>query len=208
MKLNIQGSQQLIIGSFYRQPSSQLNILEELEKSVETVLKTDNGRLPNAILSGDFNLPSIDWNTNTVKDNPQYGSVMNTELVEITTNNDLQQMVTEATRGNNILDLLFTTNPALVYNIEIHPGMSDLGVIITDINLKAKTSKKKPRKVHLFKKADWDNFKTDVEQELTKFLKDQEKVETSTTEDLWLFLKETIMNAVNKHIPQKMIGGK
>ncbi|KAL3877649.1 hypothetical protein ACJMK2_035326, partial [Sinanodonta woodiana] len=199
-------SQQLIIGSFYRQPSSQLNILEEFERSVETILKTDNGRLPNAILSRDFYLPSIDWNTNTVKDNPQYGSVMNTKLVEITTNNDLQQMVTEATRGSNILDHLFTTNPALVHNIEIHPGISYHDVIITDIYLKAKTSKKKPRKVHLFKKADWDNLKTDVEQELTKFLKDQENIETSTTEDLWLFLKETIMNAVNKHIPQKMIG--
>ncbi|KAL3872636.1 hypothetical protein ACJMK2_035851 [Sinanodonta woodiana] len=117
-------------------------------------------------------------------------------------------MVTEATRGNNILDHLFTTNPALVHNIEIHPGMSDHGVIITDINIKAKKSKKKPRKIHLFKKADWDNFKSDVEQELTKFLEDQEKVETSTTEDLWLFIKETIMNAVNKHIPQKIIGGK
>ncbi|KAL3854785.1 hypothetical protein ACJMK2_014034 [Sinanodonta woodiana] len=162
----------------------------------------------NAILSGDFNLPTIDWNTNTVKDNPQYESIMNTKLAEITTNNDLQQMVTEATRGNNILDLIFTTNPALVHNIEIHPGMSDHGVIIADINLKAKISKKKQREVHLFKKADWDNLKTDVEQELTKVLKDQGKVETSTTEDIWLFLKKPIMNAVNKHIPQNMIGGK
>ena len=99
--------------------------MEELEKFIEAITISNNGRLPNIILSGDFNLPSIDWETNTVQDNPQYGQAINSKLVEIANNNDLIQMVTEPTRGNNILDLLFTTNPALVEHIEIHPGMSD-----------------------------------------------------------------------------------
>jgi hypothetical protein len=44
----------------------------------------------------------MDWETNTVQDNPQYGQAINSKLVEIANNNDLIQMVTELTRGNNI----------------------------------------------------------------------------------------------------------
>jgi hypothetical protein len=90
--------------------------MEELEKSIEAITISNNGRLPNIILSGDFNLSSIDWETN---------QAINSKSVEIANNNAFIQMVTEPTRGNNILDLLFTTNPALVEHIEIHPGMSD-----------------------------------------------------------------------------------
>jgi hypothetical protein len=46
---------------------------------------------------------------------------------------------------------MFTTNPGFISSIEVHPGMSDYIVIITDVNLKAKSAKKKPHKVfHLF----------------------------------------------------------
>ena len=181
--------------------------MEELEKSIEAITISNNGRLPNIILSGDFNLPSIDWETNTVRDNPQYGQAINSKLVEIANNNDLIQMVTEPTRGNNILDLLFTTNPALVEHIEIHPGMSDHNIVITDVNLRARTVMKKPRKVHLFKKADMGSLDKDIEQDLTRYLEDENK-ENETTEDLWQFFKETITKAVTKHVPQKTIGGK
>lgn len=128
--------------------------MEELEKSIEAITISNNGRLPNIILSGDFNLSSIDWETN---------QAINSKSVEIANNNALIQMVTEPTRGNNILDLLFTTNPALVEYIEIHPGMSDHNTVITDVNLRARTVKKKPRKVHFFKKADMGSLNKDIE---------------------------------------------
>ena len=37
----------------------------------------------------------------------------------------LEQMVTSPTRGLNILDFLFTTNPTLVDNVSITLGLSD-----------------------------------------------------------------------------------
>lgn len=56
---------------------------------------------------------------------------------------------------------MFTTNPGLISSVEVHPGMSDHNVIITDVNLKAKSAKKKPCKVLLlYKKADMDGLKT------------------------------------------------
>ena len=124
----------------------------------ETVLNQKNAKhnsrenklvysnLPNIILGRDFNLPHIDWCLITVKPNPQYGKEINKKLTDIVNENDLTQVVREPTRGNNILDLMFTTNPGFISSIEVHPGMSDYIVIITDVNLKAKSTKKKPRK--------------------------------------------------------------
>ena len=45
-------------------------------------------------------------------------------------------MVTSPTRGPNILDLFFTTNPTLVDNISITPGLSDHGIVLTKANVK------------------------------------------------------------------------
>lgn len=144
-KINIAGNQSLHIGAFYRQPSSGSEKIEELEKSINTIVEGSNGNLPNIILGGDFNLPHIDWGLNTVKQNPQYGNEINKKLTDIVNDNDLTQVVREPTRGNNtsILDLMFTTNPGLISSVEVHPGMSDHNVIITDVNLKAKSAKKK-----------------------------------------------------------------
>jgi hypothetical protein len=65
---------------------------------------------------------------------------------------------------------MFTTNPGFISSIEVHPGMSDYIVIITDVNLKAKSAKKKPRKVFLYEKADMDGLKTFIKDKLTRFL--------------------------------------
>jgi len=125
---------------------------KKLDKSINTIVEGSKGNLPNFILSGDFNLPHIDWALNTVKPNPQYGKEINKKLTDIVNENDLTQVVREPTRGNNILDLMFTTNPRLISSIEVHPGMSDHNVIITNVNLKAKSAKKNHAKYFFIKK--------------------------------------------------------
>ncbi|CAC5393721.1 unnamed protein product [Mytilus coruscus] len=57
--------------------------------------------LPNVILEGDFNLPHINWQTTTVNPNPQYGKALNEKLIEISNNNNMNQMVNEPTSGQN-----------------------------------------------------------------------------------------------------------
>jgi hypothetical protein len=70
-------------------------------------------------------LPHIDWGLNIAKPNPQYGKEISKKLTDIVNKNNLTQVVREPTRGNNILDLMFTTNPGFISSIEVHPGMSD-----------------------------------------------------------------------------------
>jgi hypothetical protein len=77
-------------------------------------------------------LPHINWQSTTVNTNPQYGKALNDKMVEITNNSDLTQVINVPTRRQNILDLLMTTNPSLISNTEVHPGMSDHEIVIAD----------------------------------------------------------------------------
>lgn len=90
-KLTIQGSKSIYIGSYYRKPSSKLDMVESLDSSIQQISSSAKNNMPNIILGGDFNLPDINWDNNTVETNPQHGHQMNSKLVEIATENDLIQ---------------------------------------------------------------------------------------------------------------------
>ena len=61
-------------------------------------------------------------------------------------------MVSEPTRGENILDYFLTSNPTLVNDIEIHPGIADHDLVLINANVKPHEGKQIPRSVPLFKK--------------------------------------------------------
>ena len=202
-EINIAGNQPLHIGAFHRQPNSGSEEIEELEKAINTIVEGSKGNLPNIILDGDFNLPHIDWGLNTVKPNHQYRKEINKKLTDIVNENELTQVVRKPKRGNNILDLIFTTNHGLISSVEVHPGMSDHNVIITDVNLKAKSAKKKPRKVLLYKKADMDGLKTFIKDKLS-----EKTIGSHISSENWNYLKRTITEAISKFVPQKTFEGK
>ena len=47
----------------------------------------------------------------------------------------LEQMVTSHRRGQNILDLFFTTSPTLVDDISIIHGLSDHDIVLAQVNV-------------------------------------------------------------------------
>ena len=53
----------------------------------------------------------------------------------------LEQMVTSPTRGQNILDLFFTTYPTLVDDISVIPGLSDHDIVLAQVNVKPERTK-------------------------------------------------------------------
>ena len=86
------------------------------------------------ILAGDFNLPDVNWDTDSVKpssDRVYKGSedCCNT-LLDITRSHNLQQVVSFPTRQQNMLDLLFTSNPTVIQTVKPLPGISDHDSIV------------------------------------------------------------------------------
>ena len=53
-------------------------------------------------------------------------------------------------------DLFLTSNHTLVNKVEILSGISDHEISISNISIKPKISRQKPRSVPTYRKADWD----------------------------------------------------
>ena len=59
-----------------------------------------------------------------------------------------------------------------------------------------------PRKIDLFRKADFDNFKKDI---LVSIFELGEKADILSVEEYWQQLKKLIFNITLKHVPSKTI---
>lgn len=96
------------------------------------------------ILSGYFNCPDINRNSTTVNQNGQ-DKEMQSVLIDVTTAAHLTQIHEEPTRENNLLDLLFTSNPTSGKTSTNAPGISDHAMIVTDSDTKSH-QQQNPRK--------------------------------------------------------------
>ena len=93
---------QLVIILLYRPPScSPAEFIEVLAKMSDCICNMPSP-LPHVIFLGDFNLPNIDWV------NARFTNLVATHLCPIIEDLFLEQLVQEPTRGNNILDLIFS----------------------------------------------------------------------------------------------------
>ena len=125
--------------------------MNELRESINKIKRTNNEHI---WLAGDFNLHDIDWDLLNTKS----GGVvpgLSKQLIDITNDFGLEQLVREPTRINNILDLLFTSNPTLVERSSVVPGINDHdGIPIVIISCKPRIIKQIPRKIYMYHKAD------------------------------------------------------
>ena len=92
--------------------------------SLSVIFHKESSQLPQILLVGEFNLPCISWidGTGQINPNPIYGTDVNQLLLESINEFELDQLVTEHTCGGNILDLIFSSHPESISNIEVIPG--------------------------------------------------------------------------------------
>ena len=107
VKLHINNSKDIILGSFYCPPNSTTSTLDELHVSICEI----KSKYPSAIiyLGGDFNCPGIDWTHGDIIDS-YIPICFREKLITLSQDHLLTQVVTLPTRGPNILDLCFTTH--------------------------------------------------------------------------------------------------
>ena len=145
----------------YRAPDLSLDQCEDLVNEISEIKNKYNKS--HFWLAGDFNLPSIDWETNSIKKtkqkkkkqkNYQYSLSVNNLFLEMSQNLGLKQIVSEPTRGNNILDLFFTNNTELIDKTEIVSGVSDHEAVIISSRLPFRHQKQPRCKILLWNRAD------------------------------------------------------
>ena len=136
--------------------------------------------------------------------NPQccYSTLSN-QLINITQDYNLHQVVTSPTRESNILDLVFTNVPFLVQNASIHPGLSDHDIVSVEILISPFIINQPCRKIFLHKKGKFDLINEDLAEYYTTISNDM--LESSSVNDLWINFKHVLSTTMEKHIPTKMI---
>ena len=91
---------------------------------------------------GDFSLPKVDWQSSAPSPDCKFPTFYR-ECLEVFNDCLLEQTVTSPTRGKHILGLFFTSNPTLIDNVSILPGLSDHDIVRVLVN--AIPSQKKNR---------------------------------------------------------------
>ena len=104
-----------------------------------------------------------------------------------------------------ILDIVLTTTPDLI-TTSVHHGMSDHQIVISNLDMKAKIVKKKPRKVFIHSKADLQRIKEDITVEWEDFRKSNPG--NNSVERNWLKFKNLLHSVMQKWIPQRTINRK
>ena len=179
-------NRKLHLSSVYRPPDGHTAQLEFFEQSIKDCMPQNN---PNStvFIGGDFNCGDIDWENHCIKQDSRRKSMHNL-LMRILDDFHLSQMVRCATHGKNLLDLFITNQPGLVKSCNVIPGYSDHEVAVADCELNPIVQKKKPHRVHLFSKANWDDLKARAAAFRDSFL----TTPGTSVEQKWSYFKKFI----------------
>ena len=148
---------------------------------------------------GDFNIPDIDWNGLTIKNTNQYPLRVSQTFLDIALDMSLEQIVDFPTRGDNQLDLVFTSHPSHKVRCKPLPPIglkSDHDVVLLDTSLQAVRAKPVKRKIYLWKKADTEGITTT----LSNYSKVFQAEAFSSVEDMWQNLKTAITTTMEKFL--------
>ena len=113
---------------------------------------------PLIILGGDFNYPAIDWQHGTLTES-YISCHFRQNLITLSQDTQMSQLVTFLTKPQNTLDLLFTTHPDSFLSCYPAPGLSDHDTVLATFQIPNPMIKKAPRTIYLYKLANWDTIR-------------------------------------------------
>ncbi len=187
------GVENVVVGCIYRPPSSDAENDASLAELIAHICSQHKGLV---IISGDFNLPRIDWEHLCWPANCDW-------FMDAIENNYLHQHILQPTRQSNILDLLFSNDPSIVSRIELTPplGSSDHASIICYFQLV--NSREVTGRGEMFRRdyrnADWASYRRHLEET------DWDAVfHCKDTDDLWDAFAAAINRALSDAVPKKM----
>ena len=105
------------------------------------------------------------------------------------------------TRESLILDLFCTNKPGLTKSVNVIPGISHHEIVCADCNIRARMTKKTPREIHLWSKADWQSLRTKLCEFRDDFIS---SCHLRSVEENYSKCKSEVELLMSKYIPTKM----
>jgi hypothetical protein len=177
--------------SCYRLPSAQLSTLT-------TALQDSRLPLGRLFIAGDFNLPSLTWDSSAhLPASPDTSSVQ-----DFMASFSLDQFVLSPTRGSHFLDLLFSNiDPALI-SCSVCPGLSDHKAVFAVVTLRCPHVRPPPHLTTLFSHADLASITSCLSAALPDFLAMPNSVPVDTH---WLVFRDLLLKTFRDHTPTKLV---
>jgi hypothetical protein len=149
------GSNSLIIILVYRPPGRDPNFIDRWENYFDSL----NISNQSYIVLGDLNFPEIDWQRNICP-----GNQAPSKFLTFANLNGLSQEVTEPTLGNNILDIVLTSEVGIIKEISVIPPFygSDHDQVSCKLGFSAKKSQMDPG-YRNFIKADYKSIRNSLQ---------------------------------------------
>ena len=195
----------LVIILVYRPQTAELMNFRTMLTKMENKLESLGCPTPSIILTGDFNFPLLRWVSGTASLLESEHNQGN-QLIEFASKYFLVQVVEEATRGNNILDLIFTNDEGLLLNTKIYDTvMSDHRIIMCETSLSCE--RHEPRNLPLsrhdlrnfnFYDVNWENFRTQLNS-----IDWLEEFRNHTCKEMYTILLSEISRTVSALVPLK-----
>ena len=166
-QVRLSDTSSLIVYSIYRPPSTNDCYLENLCEQLERIKRSH----PNSAIwiSGDINLPDINWSDNFV-DGHSYSLRINNLFLDFLNNNGLTQIVNSPTRGSNILDIFVTNRSSIIESCETVDGISDHEAVLTKSPIRVHLSHPVKRPIYLWSCADFILIKQTIQNSCEQFI--------------------------------------
>ena len=103
-------------------------------------------------------------------------------------------------RGNNIINLFFTTNPSLVDKCVSIPGVEDHDAVLLDISTSPQCNKPIKQKFFLWNKADLSSLRHDFRMFSSNFVLQS----FPGVNSCWTMLKNNVVQLMTKYVPIKV----
>lgn len=132
---------------------------------------------------------------------------MNQKFLNREDDHGFTHLVSFPTRQASVLDLVVARHPDVVRNSTSSDGISgfnDHSAVSFELNLTVKVSKKKPRTVYKFAKANLEDIHHDAEILSKNFFKRNQA--NISIEDNWQFFKSGLLSILDSTVPRKKIG--
>ena len=151
-------------------------------------------------IAGDFNCPKIDWKSVQLGEQVFSLPPADRYLLDIANDFALSQHVTIPTRKCNSLDLIFTNFDDPAVNVDVQPGFGDNAIVVGKLFVKTLKTPSQKRNLFIYKKANWDSFRSELTNRLPSFTKSRS---SRSAEENWLCIKSLVLELMARFIPTK-----
>jgi hypothetical protein len=184
IKIYLESGSFLNFGVCYRCNSTTLEETEQMFSAIRNSTKNQ------AVIVGDFNYPGINWTTLDSKSNEEV-------FTDLVYDCFLTQHVNLPTRGDNILDLVLTTEPNMVENLQVieHLSTADHNIIVWDLITSTKMAEQN-KENYCFHRAKYEEIKKILASKPWDVL-----FENKTTDEMWMIFKEILNDTTQEYVP-------